>query len=243
MKNKFDFRDGIEKVEMDKFPSDVNLNPASEAAALYDLIAEKLEDETDTTHNKSYKKELNEFLTLMKPKGIIIDIGCGLGLETAHFSNLGFNAVGIDISTKSVELARKLFPDVQFDIEDFSNSNVYDELKVDGIHEHLSLMNLPKEDIKRVLTLFYNSLVEGGLLQMSFEEDNPDKSGWYSVPISNTYEWEGKEVRVVKFLYLSYFSVDELKVVIQNTGLNIISIKVYKEEEHQRNIITALCRK
>lgn len=62
-------------------------------------------------HWQFRKKNLhnNTLINWLKqiPKGKVLDAGCGLGQYTIYSSKLGYNATGIDISKKCLELARK----------------------------------------------------------------------------------------------------------------------------------------
>lgn len=40
------------------------------------------------------------------PRGSLLDVGCGTGEHSIHFAQLGYEVVGIDISSKSVDAAR-----------------------------------------------------------------------------------------------------------------------------------------
>ncbi|MBI4097629.1 MAG: class I SAM-dependent methyltransferase [Candidatus Levybacteria bacterium] len=233
----------LEKIENDTLPDGVDLTYSLKASSLYDIVAKRVSNKIAMDHNSSYRDEIDQFIKLIPPQGLIADMGCGFGSEVAYFDSLGFKTLGVDISSESIELARKLYPNLKFIVGDFSNANTYEDFKVDGFHEHLSLMNLPKEEIKKVLTYFHDSLNNDGILQINFEEDDPGRSGWYAVPTSPEIEWEGKMVREVSFIYLSFFYLEELQKTIEQAGFKIISIKTHREQDHERNIITALCSK
>lgn len=51
----------------------------------------------------------------------VLDVGCGIGLYSSIFATLGFKVKGIDISEKSIELAKKLPTDVKFEVADLNN--------------------------------------------------------------------------------------------------------------------------
>ena len=239
-----DLKKDTTKAELSEIPAEFRQNPGRCASTLYDLVAEGADKSNLAQYEHfSYKNELKQFISLMPKGGVIIDLGCGLGFEVTYFAKLGFEAYGLDISEKSIELARELFPHLNFIKGDFSDFTIYEKLKVDGIHEHLSLMNLPKEDIERLLERFYSLSKNGGLLQVSFEEDIPEKTGWYAVPVSKTVKWKEKLVRVGGFIHFSYYTYDELKKTIQQSGFNILSVSSYFEKGLSRKTLTILCQK
>jgi trans-aconitate methyltransferase len=48
----------------------------------------------------------------------ILDLGCGTGHLTARIAELGAEVVGIDSSPEMIEEARRLFPDIRFEVAD-----------------------------------------------------------------------------------------------------------------------------
>ena len=58
----------------------------------------------------------------MKLQGkTILDVGCGIGLYSSIFAKMGFKVKGIDISTKSIEIAKKLPFEIDFEVADLNN--------------------------------------------------------------------------------------------------------------------------
>lgn len=46
----------------------------------------------------------------------VADLGCGPGHVTAHLNSLGVSAFGVDLSPKMVEIARRTYPDLRFEV-------------------------------------------------------------------------------------------------------------------------------
>lgn len=46
----------------------------------------------------------------LRPGARVLDAGCGQGLFTALFSDLGFDAIGVDLSDEGIRAARRAFP-------------------------------------------------------------------------------------------------------------------------------------
>ena len=51
----------------------------------------------------------------------VLDAGCGNGALCDHLHRAGFNIVGIDADVEGIPVARRVFPDVRFDVFDFKN--------------------------------------------------------------------------------------------------------------------------
>ncbi|UNO50902.1 MULTISPECIES: class I SAM-dependent methyltransferase [Alicyclobacillus] len=64
-----------------------------------------------------------------QPGERVLDIGCGTGDLTNQIARLGASVVGIDVSERMVEQARRKYPDLSFrvgDAQDFSTSETFD---------------------------------------------------------------------------------------------------------------------
>lgn len=82
-----------------------------------------LETQTDTTYNTIIKPWVlqNSQKYISKNKKIL-DVGCGCGYLTNEIYQLGGKLVlGIDISSKSIDYAKKRYPLIDFQYEDFYN--------------------------------------------------------------------------------------------------------------------------
>ena len=93
----------------------------SEKIKYFDSVAE----EREKWRRKSayYHKELEKYLRFLVPPNLsIIEIGCGTGDLLAALNPS--RGLGIDISPKMVEIARKKFPGLQFEIGDIENLQI-----------------------------------------------------------------------------------------------------------------------
>ncbi len=51
------------------------------------------------------------------PRGSrVLDVGCGNGFLCGEFLNRGYNVVGIDLSARGIEIARRTYPSVRFEV-------------------------------------------------------------------------------------------------------------------------------
>jgi 2-polyprenyl-3-methyl-5-hydroxy-6-metoxy-1,4-benzoquinol methylase len=77
-------------------------------------------------HYSNPSQELATFLaTIPVRKGYALDIGCGAGVETIFLADNGFQASGIDISDKAIELAKSEAKKRRLQI-DFRTGTVFD---------------------------------------------------------------------------------------------------------------------
>lgn len=94
-------------------------------------------------------------LSGLAPGARVIDLGCGSGTFTHLLKQRGYAAAGLDISPKLLELARRNYPDLQFDEGDVE-ALPYEEASVDGvllsgIVHHLPDARLCAAEVMRVL--------------------------------------------------------------------------------------------
>ncbi len=129
----------------------------------YDKNAQKFFNETV---NADMSPHYTEFLKLVSKNGCILDAGCGSGRDSKMFKSLGFNVIAIDESSEMCKLASKYsginvknlrFQDIQF-------VNMFD-----GIWASASLLHVPANELKTVLSNLNKSLKGNGILYASFK--------------------------------------------------------------------------
>ncbi len=88
----------------------------------YDKIA-------DQYHAPPYEFRQQRYVNLLvhglPPKASIIDLGCGTGRPVAEYlTGLGFNVVGVDSSTKMLEIAAQVVPEAKLIYSDILELDV-----------------------------------------------------------------------------------------------------------------------
>ena len=124
------------------------------------------------SRNAYYHAELEKYLRFIIPEGLsVIDIGCGTGeiLNSLKPSR----GLGIDISPNMVEIAKKNFPDQEFEVGDFENLEVeekFDYVLVDGTIGTVDDIQLALKELHKVckpetrlIIVYYNYLWEPAL--------------------------------------------------------------------------------
>lgn len=128
-------------------------------------------------YDEHYKKEayfgapykgLIEFFSEYKPKGKVLDLGCGQGRDAVALAKLGYHVIGIDHSTVGIEALNKKAALNHLEIETL----VADVYKVDLDHDTDivlldSMLHFYKNHIKKEEALvrkLLNQLKIGGLI-------------------------------------------------------------------------------
>ena len=130
------------------------------------------QQELNTTNDVNV--DTNNIITLL-------DLGCGYGRDTLHFSQLGHNNIhvlGIDYSYQMLNHAKTMAPHAHYLNMDMRFlKNVLVDQSVDGIWACASLLHLPKVDVVDVLKGLFVAVKVGGVLYLSFKVNNDDNDG------------------------------------------------------------------
>ena len=78
----------------------------------------------------------------LQPPGIVADLGCGSGVFTDYLARVGFSAVGVDLSPRMIELARRLYPASRF-VEGDVEALPFEDASLDGVLLSGLLHHLP----------------------------------------------------------------------------------------------------
>lgn len=100
--------------------------------------------------------------------GPVADLGSGPGRVTAFLHGLGLGVFGIDLSPAMVELARKAYPDLQFEEGTMTALNLADN-GLSGIVAWYSVIHVPPTQLPAVFDEFHRVLAPGGHLLLAFQ--------------------------------------------------------------------------
>ena len=128
----------------------------------YNKVAYDYESKRDQFENTKYLEKLNSLLT---PNSTILDIGCGAGKPVdSYFIEHGHKVIGIDISEKMIELAKKNVPQGEYKLLDMSELKV-SAYKVDAVVSFYAIFHTPRETHQILLNQF-NSFLPKGVLSL-----------------------------------------------------------------------------
>ncbi|PRX47575.1 methyltransferase family protein [Prauserella shujinwangii] len=100
--------------------------------------------------------------------GPVADIGCGPGRISAHLHGLGVRVFGVDLSPAMIEVARRTYPDLRFDVGSMTSLELADG-SLGGIVAWYSIIHVPDDALPRVFAEFERVLAPGGYLQLAFQ--------------------------------------------------------------------------
>ncbi|MFJ5305131.1 class I SAM-dependent methyltransferase [Streptomyces sp. NPDC088350] len=98
--------------------------------------------------------------------GPVADLGCGPGKVTAYLAELGVSVLGIDISPKMIELARRAHPGLAFTVGSMTAPEIGDD-ELGGVLAHYSTHHTPPDQLPLVFAEFHRMLAPGGHLMLA----------------------------------------------------------------------------
>ena len=124
--------------------------------------------------------------------GPVLDVGCGPGHVSAHLAARGVEVRGVDLSPGMVELARRAYPHVRFDVASATALDLAPS-SLGGVLGWWSLFNLPRDVLPEVLADFARALVPGGQVLVGThvgDEDVHRREAYGGIPVTwTTHQW------------------------------------------------------
>lgn len=136
--------------------------------AVADSYAELVRDELDEQH-----LELGLIATFAAtaPPGPVLEVGCGTGRVARILHDLGAEVSGIDLSPNMIEIARRTYPHLRFDLGTIEHLDAADE-SLAGVAAWYSIIHTPPELLPVVFAEFRRVLTPGGSVLLAFQSGN-----------------------------------------------------------------------
>jgi cyclopropane fatty-acyl-phospholipid synthase-like methyltransferase len=117
-----------------------------------------------------------ELLARLAPESTVLDLGCGPGVPSAaRLATAGHQVVGVDISPRQIDLARRNVPSATFiacDVIDFTAERE----SFDAVMALYSLTHVPRDRYATLFARLVDWLRPGGWLLASM--GTSDQAGW-----------------------------------------------------------------
>jgi SAM-dependent methyltransferase len=144
------------------------------------------------------------------PLGPLCDLGCGPGQIARYLKDHGAEALGMDLSPKMVDAARKLSPDIPF----FQGNMLaidLPEASWGGVAAFYSLIHIPRPLLGDALRELQRVLRPGGLLLMGYHvgEETVHLDEWWEKPVKLDFNFLQTSV-VTDSLVKAEFSVEDV---------------------------------
>ena len=159
----------------------------TDTRAGYDAVsreyAERFKDEMD---DKPFDRDcLDRLAREVGDMGPICDLGCGPGQIARYLHRQGVKTLGVDLSTKMVEEARRLNPEIHFHQGDMLS--LPDKVNSwGGIAAFYCILHIPREQVVDALREMKRVLKPGGPLLVTFHIGQEIKhlDVWWEKPVN-----------------------------------------------------------
>ncbi|NUU04974.1 class I SAM-dependent methyltransferase [Leifsonia sp. C5G2] len=144
----------------------------TETRTAYDLVAEDyaalLRD--DLAQSEYDRAMLGVFAEQVARAGggLVGDLGCGPGRITGHLAALGMDVVGIDLSPRMVDVARREHPALRFEVASMAALPFADG-ELAGALAWYSVIHTPEERQPELYSEFARVVRPGGALLLAFQ--------------------------------------------------------------------------
>lgn len=128
--------------------------------------------------DQAYLPCLDEFLSLLPPGGRVLDLCCGAGYETGRIRERGFEALGLDFSGGSLEIARERNQGLPFYQADMLGDYAQAVGMVDGILLSAGLVHVEAADLPLAFARMAEVVRPGGLVLASIREGSGKLDEW-----------------------------------------------------------------
>lgn len=173
----------------------------------YDLVAEITAKEWYS--NDVLMPTISDFLSLLPKCPHILDLGCGPGYESMRLSQKGASVVGVDLSKKSIIIAREKNPNCRFEVMDFRHLDI-SLGRFDGVFASGSLIHVDQQELGKVIKSVHSILNDGGYFLCIVQKGEGIREYWPEI--------QGKKLRRVIYLY----SEELLKKIFENNGFAFV---------------------
>lgn len=118
------------------------------------------------TVDVDFREMQDEFLSHVKPAGIILDLGCGSGRDSKYFLNQGYEVVAVDGSEEICKIASEY---TGLCVIHSTFQHYRPDKKFDGIWACASLLHLSFDEVVEVMNRLSLCLNKGGCFYVSFK--------------------------------------------------------------------------
>jgi ubiquinone/menaquinone biosynthesis C-methylase UbiE len=146
----------------------------------YEEGSEDYGDYFQTPH-EFIEPDREQFIARLPAGSKILDCGCGPGMDTERFSQLGYKVTAIDLSDRFVEFTKRRVPSATVQRMDMRNLD-FPEASFDGIWTSFSLLHIRASEIQETLLGLKSVLQKAGVLLAALHRG--PKTEWLKRTIS-----------------------------------------------------------
>jgi ubiquinone/menaquinone biosynthesis C-methylase UbiE len=179
----------------------------------YDFGSKEYGEYFKTPH-EFIEPERQQFIQRLSAGSKILDCGCGPGMDTERFSQLGYNVTAIDLSERFVSLTKERVPTANVKKMDMRYLE-FPPASFDGLWASFSLLHIHASDVEQTLLGFRRVLQSAGVLFVAVHRGL--KTNWVKRIIS------GME----RDTYVQEWLQTEIEEVVTSSGFTVLSSRPF----------------
>jgi SAM-dependent methyltransferase len=195
----------------------------------YDALGERYVEWSARVDGDPRDRYLDDLSGRLPDGARVLDLGCGAGLPSTRKLAERFDVVGVDLSARQLELARKNVPGATFVLGDMTRIS-FPRASFAAITAFYSISHLPREEHATLLGRVVDWLEPGGLFLATLGAgDGPDWTGdWLGVP-----------------MFFSSWDADTNRTLLRGVGFELVHDEVVEihEPEGTVSFLWVLARK
>jgi SAM-dependent methyltransferase len=122
--------------------------------------------------------------------GVVVDVGCGLGLVTADLTRRGLTTIGMDPSERMLAWARNRHPALKFVQGDATLTALEDDVTIIAIIARFSLIHVDPAELPNVLQAWASRISEGALVLVACQSsDGPEEVSEFDHRVARAWRW------------------------------------------------------
>lgn len=143
--------------------------------------------------------------------GPVLDAGCGAGRITRYLADRGVDARGVDLSPTMINIARRVHPDLTFDVAQLA-ALPFPDKTFGGVMLWYSIIHTPPAGLTDVLTEVVRVARPGAAIIIGYQ------SGGGTRDVSASYRRLGHEIELERYLYDHH----EFEVPLRKLGCELL---------------------
>jgi SAM-dependent methyltransferase len=191
-------------------------DPKQIVARGYDRIAERYAAWTGESWEGDRARFGGLLFERLPPGAAVLDLGCGAGVPVARTLATRFTVTGVDLSPRSIALARRNVPTATFLVADMAALD-FPPQRFDAVVAFYAIIHLPREEHPALLRAIAGWLRPGGLFVAAMGARESD--AWYEE------DWLGAP------MYWSHYDGAANLRLIESAGLRLLQSEETTRDE------------
>jgi len=196
---------------------DIDVRSSEDTIEWYNQNAQKYAESVEAYASLD---EIDEFVALLPSRAQVLDAGCGSGRDTGLLQARGVQAIGLDLSSGLIRVAKERHPGIKFIEGSFLDLD-FENTTFDGIWAHASLLHLSTlADVKQALSEFNRVLKLGGVMYVLVKAQTGVEK---TAIVSDAFSSHDR--------FFQYFTKEEISSLLSEAGFENIKIEQYRETD------------